>query len=283
MIEIKNVTKDYKDVRALDNVTLTFEENKIYGLLGRNGAGKSTLLNIMTDKVFPSQGEVFVDGEKVSENNNALGKIFQMNEKNYYPEGMRVYEVFKWTKMFYSDFDSDSAFEMAEQFKLNTKSKIKSLSTGYASIFKAIVALCSNAKYIFLDEPVLGLDANHRDLLYKIIIDRYSKNPCTIIISTHLIEEVSSVVEDIVIIHQGKILVKDSCESLLSTGYTITGKIDNVDEFIKDKDVISTETFGGLKNAYVQGKPENVPSNLEISKLDLQKLFIQLTNDKEGF
>ena len=90
MIEIKSLTKDYKNVRALDNVTLTFEENKIYGLLGRNGVGKSTLLNIITDKVFPSQGEVLVDGEKVSNNDEALGKMFLMNEKNYYPESMKV-------------------------------------------------------------------------------------------------------------------------------------------------------------------------------------------------
>jgi ABC-2 type transport system ATP-binding protein len=282
MIEIKSLTKDYKNVRALDNVTLTFEENKIYGLLGRNGVGKSTLLNIITDKVFPSQGEVLVDGEKVSNNDEVLGKMFLMNEKNYYPESMKVYEIFNWTNEFYPDFDLVSAFELADKFKLNTKSKVKALSTGYASIFKAIVALCSNTKYILLDEPVLGLDANHRDLLYKVILDRYANNPKTIIISTHLIEEVSSVIEEIVIIHNGKVLLQDSCENVLSSGYTITGKIQDVDEYIDGKDVISTETFGGLKNAYVKGKPQNVPSSLEVSKLDLQKLFIQLTNDKEG-
>ncbi|HPZ53351.1 MAG TPA: ABC transporter ATP-binding protein, partial [Clostridia bacterium] len=206
MIEIKSLTKDYKNVRALDNVTLTFEENKIYGLLGRNGVGKSTLLNIITDKVFPSQGEVLVDGEKVSNNDEVLGKMFLMNEKNYYPEAMKVYEIFNWTNEFYPDFDLVSAFEPADKFKLNTKSKVKALSTGYASIFKAIVALCSNTKYILLDEPVFGLDANHRDLLYKVILDRYANNPKTIIISTHLIEEVSSVIEEIVIIHNGKVL-----------------------------------------------------------------------------
>ena len=93
--------------------------------MGRNGVGKSTLLNIITDKVFPSQGEVLVDGEKVSNNDEILGKMFLMNEKNYYPESMKVYEIFNWTNEFYPDFDLVSAFELADKFKLNTKARLK--------------------------------------------------------------------------------------------------------------------------------------------------------------
>lgn len=281
MIEIRNVSKNYKQVKALDNVTLKFEENKIYGLLGRNGAGKSTLLNIMTDKIFASSGEVFLDGENIRDNGKALSKLYLMNEKNFYPESMQVKDIFRWTKEFYPQFDMEEAMRLAKLFKLNVKSKTKALSTGYSSIFKAIVALCVNTPYILLDEPVLGLDANHRDLLYKVILEKYTNNPCTIIISTHLIEEISNVVEDVVIIHQGKVLRNEPCESLLSIGYSVTGSAGLVDEYIRDKNVLSTDALGGIKTAHVVGTPENVPTGLEVSKLDLQKLFIQLTADKE--
>lgn len=136
-----------------------------------------------------------------------------------------------------------------------------------------------NAPYILLDEPVLGLDANHRDLFYRILIERYSENPCTIVISTHLIEEVSNVIEDIIIIKQGKIIKNESREELLSQGYTVSGVASIVDDYVADKNVIGVDQIGGLKTVYVLGKlDKNVPEGIEISKLDLQKLFIQLTN-----
>jgi ABC-2 type transport system ATP-binding protein len=139
--------------------------------------------------------------------------------------------------------------------------------------------LSVNTPYILLDEPVLGLDANHRDMFYRILLEKYSTNPSTIIISTHLIEEVSAVIEDIVILKKGKIIKNESSEALLSNGYTVSGSAAVVDTFLVDKNVIGTDTLGGLKSAYILGKLEGeIPNGIEISKLDLQKLFIQLTN-----
>lgn len=278
-IEIKNLAKNYGTVCALDQISLHFEENKIYGLLGRNGAGKSTLLNIISNRIFATSGEVLIDGETAIENDRALGKLYLMSEKTYYPEKMKIKNVFQWTKCFYPDFDEEYAKKLAESFDLNLNKTVKSLSTGYTSIFKLIIALSVNVPYLLLDEPVLGLDANHRDLFYRILIEKFSERPCTIIISTHLIEEVSNVIEDIVIIKKGKILKNESCEELLSKGYTVSGTAASVDAYIKGKNVIGTDTLGGLKTAYLleQAAP-NLPTDLEISKLDLQKLFIQLTN-----
>ncbi len=281
-IELKNITKKYGKVTALDNVSLTFEENKIYGLLGRNGAGKSTLMNIISGMIFQDEGDVYVDGEKAAGNDNTLRKIYIMNEKTLYPESMKISKVFDWTKNFYPDFDKESAVNMAEKFGLDLNKNIKSLSTGYTSIFKAIIALNINTSYILLDEPVLGLDANHRDLLYKLLIEKYSNNPCTIVISTHLIEEVSNVIENVVIIDKGTIVRNETCEELLSKGYTVTGSASKVDSYIKDKQIIGVDTLGGLKTAYILGSAEKeVPEGLEFSKLDLQKLFIQITNESE--
>lgn len=279
-IEIKGITKDFKGLRALNNVNIEFEENKIYGLLGRNGAGKSTLLKIISNRIFSSSGEVLINGENARENNNALGKIYLMNESNLYPYKMKIRDIFKWTKEFYPDFDMDYAVKLSEAFGLNLKKNPRSLSTGYTSIYKIIIALSVNTPYVFLDEPVLGLDANHRDIFYRFLIEKYAENPFCCVISTHLIEEVSSVIEDVIIIKSGEVIRNQSRDSLLSTGFTVSGSASAVDEFIKGRDVIGTDSIGGLKTAYVLGSTESpeLPDGLEITPMDLQKLFVQLTN-----
>lgn len=279
-IEVVNISKRFKDTVALDHVNLLFEEEKIYGLLGRNGAGKSTLLNIISNRIFPDEGQVLMNGVPVRENDQALEQIYLMSEKTLYPESMKIKEVFKWSKEFYKNFDTDFAMNMAEQFRLDVKKKVKGLSTGYTSIFKNIIALSVNVPFVFLDEPVLGLDANHRELFYKILIEKYSENPFAAVISTHLIEEVSSVIEDIVIIKNGQVIRSKTREELLSRGYTVSGNGALVDTYIRGKEVIGTDVLGGLKTAYIIGRPDraNLPKGLEITGLDLQKLFIQLTN-----
>lgn len=102
IIEIKKVSKSYNKKQVLNNINITFEENKIYGLLGRNGAGKTTLLNLITDRAVVDSGEITIDGENVYENDNALEKIYFMTERTLYPEDYKVKEIFKWTKEFYS-------------------------------------------------------------------------------------------------------------------------------------------------------------------------------------
>ena len=279
-IQVNNITMQFKEVTALNDVTITFDENKIYGLLGRNGAGKSTLLNLMTNKIFPTSGEILVDGENVIENDNALGKIFCMCDKDLFPKEFTVKRAIKWSKEFYSDFDTEYAYKLCEKFNLAPNKRLKGLSTGYNSIFKIILALAANTPIVLFDEPVLGLDANHRDMFYKELIANYSDNPRTIIVSTHLIEEVSDVIEDVVIIKDGMKIMQDSVENIISQGYSVSGSAKNIDEFIKGKEVIGIDTLGAFKTAHIMGTIDKsqIPSELEVTKLDLQKLFIQLTN-----
>lgn len=278
-IVIDHVSKRFGTVQALDDVSVTLGEGKIYGLLGRNGAGKSTLLNILTDRIFPDSGTVTIDGEPAHNNDTALSKMYLMSELDCYPESMKVKEAFRWSKRFYPDFDQDFAWNMASAFELNTNSKVNKLSTGYSSIFKLIVALSVNTPYVLLDEPVLGLDANHRDLFYRTLLSRYTERPFTAVISTHLIEEVSSIIEDVIILHKGQVMKNGSREELLFQGYTVSGPKSLVEEYIKGKEVLGADILGGLESAYLMGKPDrkNLPQGLELSGLDLQKLFILMT------
>jgi ABC-2 type transport system ATP-binding protein len=282
-IELKSVTKNFGSVRALDDVSLTLTEGHIYGLLGNNGAGKTTLLSIITNRLYPDQGDVLVDGESVRGNDKALGKLFMMGEQNLYPENMRVRGAFQTTALFYPSFDLNYANELAQQFGLNTKKKITALSTGYASIFRLVVALSVNTPYLLFDEPVLGLDASHRDLFYRLLIEKYSEHPCTIVISTHLIAEVENLIEDVVMIRDGRILKEMPREKLLGDGYAVSGPAGLVDHYLHGRDVLSVKSLGGLKTACVRGAAdrEGLPAGLEVSGVSLQDYFISMMNEEE--
>jgi len=281
-IKVSNVSKNFGQTKALDNVSVEFGEKKIYGLLGNNGAGKSTLLNAITNRLFVNHGEITMDGNPVCNNDWALNQIYLLSEKNYYPESMKVKDAIYGGSVFYPNFDLELAHHMAERLKLPLKKKITALSTGYATIFKIVMALSTNAPFLLLDEPVLGLDAQHRDIFYKLIIERYSENPCTIVISTHLIQEVAGLIEHCVIIKDGKIIKDAPSEELMQGGYTISGPAALLDEFISGRNVLSVSNLGGLKTACISGEiPEisTLPAGLEFGKMNLQEYFIQLMND----
>ncbi len=277
-IEIKNLS--YGSTRALDGVDLVLEEGKIYGLLGRNGAGKTTMLNAITGRIFASSGSIELDGAKTLENDAALRQIYMLSEHTYYPEGMKVKKAMQWTATFYPHFDAAYAERLCAAFGLDTGKKVKALSTGYATIFKLILGLATNAPFLLLDEPVLGLDANHRDLFYKTLVEKYAEKPFCAVLSTHLVEEVSSIIEDVIIIKNGRIIYNTPRDELLCQGYSVSGVAPAVDAFTAGQNILGADTIGGLKTAYVMGnQPGDIPENLVISTLDLQRLFVQLTND----
>ncbi len=286
IIKISNLSKNYGKHRVLDNVSLTIEENKIYGLLGRNGAGKTTLLNIISNRIFQSEGSVKIDDEDVIENSSAIRKIYFMTEQDLYPEGMKIKDLFKWTKEFYKNFDMDYALALSKKFGLNINKKFKELSTGYSSICKIIITLSSGAEILIFDEPVLGLDANHRDMFYKELVQNYIDEPKTIILSTHIIEEVSEILEKVIIIKNGKILGDKEVESLLEEAYLVSGPSEKIEKYIEDKKCINIDSIAGFKAATIIGKITHENNmqikelNLEVSSVELQKLFIHLTGEE---
>lgn len=283
-IEVKNITKTFGDTVALANINLNFNEPKIYGLLGNNGAGKSTLLNIITNRIYPTEGELLIDGESCRDNDRALCKLYMLSEKTLYPEEMKVKKAFESGEILYDDFDKDKAYAMAAKFSLPTNKRISKLSTGFTSIFKLIMAFSVNTPYLLLDEPVLGLDAQNRDLFYRLLMEEYAENPRTIIISTHLIAEVANMIEHTIIIKDGRILRDMPNETLQSAGYTISGPSSLVDSYIAGKEVLSVSSLGGLKTVCCAGKADaaSLPEGLEMGRLNLQDYFIQLMNKEDN-
>lgn len=278
-IQIKNVTKRYDNLTAVDNVSFSFGFGKIYGFLGRNGAGKSTLINIIANRIFADSGEVLIDDIPAKDNMQVHEKIFCMSESDLYDTSLKIKDHFKWIERFYDSFDLNKAFEISEKFNLDTSKRFKALSKGYQSIFKLTVALSLNVPYVIFDEPVLGLDANHRELFYDLLLKDYEDNERTIIIATHLIEEVANIIEEVVLIDKGKVLLQEKVENLLETGYSISGVAGEVDDYCSDKKVIGYDELGNLKIAYILGEktPLSPNSNLQISTMNLQKLFVKIT------
>ncbi len=275
-IQISNISKQYKDIKALDHIYCTFESGRIYGLLGRNGAGKSTLINIIANRIFAGEGEITIDGLPSVENMAIHEKIYCMSETDLYDSNLKVKDLFKWTSRFYDHFDLDQAFEIAARFHLDVNKRFKSLSKGYQSILKLTIALSLDLPYIIFDEPVLGLDANHRELFYSLLLKNYEQRECTYIIATHLIEEVAHLIEDVVLIDQGKILLQDSVEHLLQNAYCVSGFASEVDQYCLGKEVLGQDTLGGMKIAYIKGQPQ-ASEKLQFSPINLQKLFVKLT------
>ena len=283
MMEIRSLTKRYGSKTALDDVSLKIAKGSIYGLLGRNGAGKTTLVSLISNRDFPTSGEVLLDGANVKENDRALKNICCMGAEQLLPGYMRVKDVISSMRYFYKNTDAEYANALCEKFGLDPKKRLSRLSTGYRTIAKVIFAMSSGADYIILDEPTLGLDANHRELLYKLIIERFNETEAAFVISTHLIDECAGLFERVFVLREGRLIADEDSDALRRSAYLIEGKTAEVDSFIAGKKVLTRSEVGSFCSACVSGDdaptPEALPEGLEVSQPTLQQLLIAMTEE----
>ena len=285
MIEVKNLSKSYGKTIVLEDVSLQIEDNKIYGLLGRNGIGKTTLLNIITNQIRANKGSITLDGKEIFENSNLVSQLSIIKEKGIEVPDIKVKEIFETASILYKDWDEKYKTYLIEEFNLNTKKKFNKLSRGNQTIVGLITGLASRARFTIFDEPSLGLDAAHRDRFYNLILEDFDKNPRTIIISTHLIDEVSNVFEDIIILKDNNVLLQEEVASLMEKAFYLSGREEAILSIINKNKIIHREEFGqtvvlaifdDLSN---DTKEKLKTNNIEISSIPLQKLFIYLTEN----
>lgn len=274
-----NLTRKFGDTTALNGVNLCLDEPKIYGLLGRNGAGKTTLLRLITNYIQPTEGTITLDEQNVWENEKAQHQIFLVTETSYFAE-MNAHKLIQLMSEIYPSFDKQQCLDYAKRFELDLNKKYTALSTGYKSVLRAVLSLSVHTPFLFLDEPTLGMDAFHRELFYKLLIESYSESPSCILLSTHLISEVEGLLENVIILNHGKVLIDESSEQLLAQGYCVSGRISDVDDYCSGKNVIGSSVVGGLKTTAVLGEREQVPDTLEVTGLSLQQLFVQLVGSE---
>lgn len=283
MLEINNLYKSYGKLEVLTNLNLKLEENKIYGLFGRNGAGKTTLLNLISSQIIRNSGEILLSGEEVFENPKAVEDICLAKELPISIQERKVKEIFSLAKITYKNWDENYKDYLVKEFNLNTKNKLYKLSTGNQTIVGLIIGLASRSKLTMFDEPTLGLDAAARDKFYNLLLQDYDNNPRTIIISTHLIDEVANLFEEIIILNDGKIMLKSEVNELKEKSYYLIGSDNVLLPLIKDKNIVYREELGSTK---IIGIYDNLTTsdlkyikdnNIEMNNIPIQKLFIYLT------
>jgi ABC-2 type transport system ATP-binding protein len=286
VIEVDGLTRRYGSLAAVDDATFSLEANTIHGLLGRNGAGKTTLMQLLTGQEFASSGTIRVFGESPVENASVLQHISFIKESQRYPEDFRPKHVLRSAPWFFENWDADFADRLVDEFRLPLNTRIKKLSRGQLSAIGVIVGLASRAPLTFFDEPYLGLDAVARQTFYDRLLEDYAEHPRTVVLSTHLIDEVANLLEHVLVIDQGRIIVDEDADSLRGSATTIVGTRKAVDAFVEGREVLHRDGLGGLATVTVagldaKGRAAASAAGLELGPVSLQQLIIRLTNVSE--
>lgn len=280
MIKFSNVTKTYKSTTAIKNISFDICENKIYCLLGRNGAGKTTFLKLIAGHLNASEGEIMIDNQKVSTSNMPACVNFIESKSSQF--NLRVDALINLANSLQDDFDLEFAKSMIKKFELDESKKYKQLSYGMQTMLTTLLSLASNSKVIILDEPILGFDAIMRERFYELIQTSFEYYPRIIIVSTHLIDEISRVAEDIIIMEQGSILLHSSINDIDTKAYALTGQTNEVKNATKGLNVIGEKTVGGFTTAYIFGDRILLKDSIKLKSLGLQEFFINIVEgDKD--
>jgi ABC-2 type transport system ATP-binding protein len=280
-VTLRDVTLKYRDTDALADVSLELEAGKIYGLLGRNGAGKTSLLSLIAAFRKPTSGEVLVNGEPVWENAPVVSRVALIREGGDFDDTETVKSTIE-TGQIRPGFDTGYALSLAERFELPLKKRIRELSRGKRSILAAICGLAARAELTMFDEVHLGMDAPTRDAFYKELLAEYLDRPHTVVLSTHLIDEVANYLEEVVIVDRGRILRHEEVEVFQGMGATLTGPAAAVEELTAGLEVLADQQLGGTKSVTVAAldpgtRERAAAAGLEIGPVGLQDLFIHLT------
>lgn len=283
VVEVKGLTKRFGKIVALDDVTLSVQPGAITGLLGRNGAGKTTLMQTITGQDFATSGDVRVFGEHPVENARVLSRVSFIKESQKYPDEFRPKHVFRCAPWFYENWDAEFADRLIDDFQLPVNRRIKKLSRGQLSAVGVIVGLAARTPLTFFDEPYLGLDAVARQIFYDRLLADYAEHPRTIVLSTHLIDEVANLLEHVVVIDKGRIIMDESAETARDSATTIVGPRSAVESFIAGRRVLHREGIGGLASVTVDRLDADERRNaaaagLELAPVSLQQLIVRRTN-----
>src|SRR5690625_885506 len=203
IIECNQLTKSYGQLKALDHLSITIQENKITGLIGRNGAGKTTLLKTLAGYWRETSGEVKVFSEKPFDNLNVSANAIFIDDQIKFPESLTLMEILKQGENFYERWDMGFAKRLFKYFSFDEKQVHNNLSKGKISTFNVIFGLASRCALTMFDEPTTGMDAAVRKDFYRALLKDYLANPRTIIISSHHLDEIEDLLEDVLLIDQG--------------------------------------------------------------------------------
>lgn len=211
LLNIQNLSKKFGCNDALNDVSLSIESGKIYGLLGPNGSGKTTLIKIINGLLVPNNGTVLVAGKQPGPYTKSV--ISYLPDKLYFNKWMKVSELLEYYADFYSDFDIARAKDMLERLHISENEKLKSLSKGTKEKVQLILVMARRAKLYILDEPIGGVDPAARDYILETILSNYDPE-ASIIISTHLIRDIENILDDVIFLQNGKVVMISSVDDI---------------------------------------------------------------------
>lgn len=224
MIEVKNVSKKYKEKTALSNCSLQIPKGQIIGLFGANGAGKTTLMKCIMG-FLTYEGEITLDGQKIDETN--ISRLsFATGDHSFFPS-ITANDHKQFYKMHFPMFNEKRYDALMEFFELPAKKKISEFSLGMQNQFEVVLAISQGAEYVFMDEPFAGNDVFNREDFYEVLVSVVDKNE-TVVISTHLIEEIADYVDRAVLIRKSEIIDDLSVEDIKASGKSLI-------EIVKEK------------------------------------------------
>ena len=288
VIEVDHLTKRYRDILAVDDVSLRIRRDTIYGLLGRNGAGKTTVMSILTAQNFATAGDVRIFGQSPYENAKVLQRMCFVREGQKYPDDARPKHALATARLFFPNWNQELADRLVDDFQLPLKRRIKRLSRGQLSAVGVIIGLASRAEITFFDEPYLGLDAVARQIFYDRLLEDYTEHPRTIVLSSHLIDEVSNLIERVLVIDRGRIIMDEDTDAVRDRAANIVGDAAAVDAFVAGRDVIHRESLGRVASVTVVGalsageREQLAAAGLEVAPVSLQQLIVRLTQHATG-
>lgn len=211
ILECRNLEKSYGKKQVLKGINLTINKGRIVGLLGPNGSGKSTLIKLANGLLTATSGEILIDGKKPGVETKKI--VSYLPERTYLNDWMKVSDVISFFEDFYEDFKSERAYDMLKRLNIDPKDKLKTMSKGTKEKVQLILVMSRDADLYLLDEPIAGVDPAARDYILNTIINNYNEN-ATVVISTHLISDIETILDDVIFISYGTITLCKSVDEI---------------------------------------------------------------------
>lgn len=284
MIEIKNVTKSFESLDALDTICFNIPKGSVYGLLGSNGSGKSTLLRVMSGVFEPDGGEVRIDGERVFENERVKGKCIFVPDFPYFYNNSTVENTAQLYRKIYPDWSEQRFEDLCHMFPINKRAKIISMSKGMQRQAALILTLSAQPDYIFLDEIFDGLDPVVRQLVKRLIADDVYSRKMTAVIASHNLRELEDLCDYVGLLHRGKIILNKELDNVKQGIHKIQIAFKNAFENnpFEDLNLVKCEQKGNLYNIVIKGEESEYldylqslePVFMESLPLTLEEIFI---------
>lgn len=286
MIECREVTKKYGAYVAVSDLNCTIEENTITGVIGRNGAGKTTFLKMVAGYLKKTSGNLQVMGENPFTSLKVSANSIFIDDHMNLPASMNLTELLDSFSLFYPNWNDPLAQELMTYFHLPSNQSIHYLSKGMQSTFHAIIGFAARCPLTIYDEPTTGMDAAVRKDFYRAILKDYLAFPRTILLSSHHVEEIENLLEDVLIIHQQKVFMHGPISELKESVLSVRGDKKDVDQFVAMHNQLSyEERVPGTVTAVIKVNDfvhrENF-TRLTFSSLTANEAFIHLTAEEKG-